>query len=79
MTTNLSKVNSFILNSYIDTINNFVGEKIINEVDEEKALNLNGDTFEFFEKLAHRIANTKNRLNTKSCSRNCIFRKVDGK
>lgn len=69
MTTNLSKVNSFILNSYIDTINNFVGEKIINEVGEEKALSLNNDTFEFFEKLAHRI------VDTKSCSRNCVLRR----
>ena len=69
MTTNLSKVNSFILNSYIDTINNFVGEKIINEVEEEKALSLDSDTFKFFEKLAHKI------INTKSCSRDCVFRK----
>lgn len=73
MTTNLSKVNSFILNSYIDTINNFVGEKIINEVDEEKASSLDNDTFKFFEKLAHKI------VNTKSCSRDCVFRKVGGK
>lgn len=73
MTTNLSRVNSFILNSYIDTINNFVGEKIINEVDEEKASSLDSDTFKFFEKLSHRI------VNTKSCLRNCIFRKVGGK
>lgn len=73
MTTNLSKVNSFILNSYIDTINNFVGEKIINEVDEEKASSLDSDAFKFFEKLTHKI------VNTKICSRNCIFRKVGGK
>lgn len=73
MATNLSKVNSFILNSYIDTINNFVGEKIINEVEEEKALSLDNDTFKFFERLAHRI------VNTKSCSRNCTFRKAGGK
>ena len=65
MTTNLSRVNSFILNSYIDTINNFVGEKIINEVDEEKASSLDSDTFRI--------------VNTKSCLRNCIFRKVGGK
>lgn len=69
MTTNLSKVNSFILNSYIDTINNFVGEKIVNEVDEEKASSLDSDTFEFFAKLAHKV------VNTKSCSRNCFLRK----
>ena len=69
MTTNLSKVNSLILNSYINTINNFVGEKIINEVDEESASSLDSDTFKFFEKLAHKI------VNTKSCSRNCVFRK----
>ena len=73
MTTNLSKVNSFILNSYIDTVNNFVGEKIINEVDEENASSLDKDTFKFFEKLAHRI------INIKSCSRNCFLRKVGGK
>lgn len=76
MTTNLSKVNSFILNSYIDTINHFVGEKIINEVDEKKASSLDSDTFKFFEKLAHRIVNTNKIVDTKSCSRNCIFRKV---
>lgn len=70
MTTNLSKVNSFILNSYIDTINNFIGEKIINEVNEETASGLDKDTYKFFEKLAHRI------INTKSCSRNCFLRKA---
>lgn len=70
MATNLSKVNSLILNSYVNTINNFVGEKILNEVDEEYASNLDKDTFKFFEKLAHRI------MDTESCSRNCIFRKV---
>lgn len=73
MTTNLSKVNSFILNSYINTINNFVGEKIVNEVDEETASGLDEDTFKFFEKLAHSI------VNTKSCSRNYFLRKVGGK
>ena len=59
---------NLILNTYIDTINNFVGEKIINEVDEDKALSLNNDTFKFFEKLSHKI-NT-----LKECKRNCIFR-----
>lgn len=73
MTTNLSKVNSLILNSYITTINNFVGEKIINEVDEEIASSLDKDTFKFFEKLTHTI------INTKSYSRNCVFRKVGEK
>ena len=73
MATNLSKVNSLILNSYINTINNFVGEKIINEVDEENASGLDKDTFKFFEKLAHKI------VNIKSCSRNCFLRKVDRK
>lgn len=73
MTTNLSKVNSLILNSYINTINNFVGEKIVNEVDEETASGLDKDTYKFFGKLAHKI------VNIKSCSRNCIFRKVGGK
>lgn len=68
MTTNLKNINSFILNSYIVTINEFVGEKIICEVDEEKARNLDNDTFKFFEKLAHKI-NT-----LKECKRNCIFR-----
>ena len=73
MTTNLSKVNSLILNSYINTINNFVGEKIVNEVDEETASGLDKDTFKFFEKLAHKI------VNTKSCSRDCFLRKVGEK
>ena len=40
MVTNLEKINSFILNSYIETINEFVGEKIVCEVSEEKARNL---------------------------------------
>lgn len=73
MTTNLSRLNSLILNSYINTINNFVGEKIVNEVDEETVSGLDNATFEFFEKLAHKI------VNTKSCSRNCFLRKVGGK
>ncbi len=68
MATNLKKINSFILNSYIETINSFVGEKIVFEVSEEKAINLDKDTFNFFEKLAHKI-NT-----LKECKRNCIFR-----
>lgn len=69
MVTNLKNVNSFILNSYIETINEFVGEKIVCEVSEEKAKNLDKDTFKFFEKLAHKI-NT-----LKECNRNCIFRR----
>lgn len=55
MTTNLRNINSFILNSYIDTVNKFVGEKIINEVDESFAEKLDKDTFNFFEKLAYKI------------------------
>lgn len=70
MTTNLKNINSFILNSYIETINKFVGEKIICEVDEEQAMSLNKDTFKFFEKLACKI-NT-----LKECERNCIFRRL---
>lgn len=68
MVTNLEKINSFILNSYIETINEFVGEKIACEVSEEIARNLDKDVFKFFEKLAHKI----NIL--KECKRNCIFR-----
>lgn len=68
MATNLEKINSFILNSYIETINEFVGEKIACEVSEEMARNLDKDVFKFFEKLAHKI-NT-----LKECKRNCIFR-----
>lgn len=68
MATNLENVNSFILNSYIETINEFVGEEIICEVSEEKARNLDKDTIKFFEKLSHKI-NT-----LKECKRNCIFR-----
>ena len=68
MATNLKNVNSFILNSYIETINEFVGEKIACEVSEEMARNLDKDVFKFFEKLAHKI-NT-----LKECRRNCIFR-----
>lgn len=68
MATNLEKINSFILNSYIETINEFVGEKIACEVSEEIARNLDKDVFKFFEKLAHKI-NT-----LKECKRNCIFR-----
>lgn len=69
MTTNLKNINSFILNSYIETINNFIGEQIICEADEEQASKLNEDTFKFFEKLAHKIKTLK------ECKRNCIFRR----
>lgn len=69
MSTNLKNVNSFILNSYINTVNGFVGENIVSEVDEETASGLDKDTFRFFEKLSKKI------IQTKSCSRNCIFRK----
>jgi hypothetical protein len=69
MTSNLKNINSFILNSYIGTINKFVGEKIINDVAETKAEELNEDTFKFFEKLAHKINSLK------ECQRNCVFRK----
>ncbi len=69
MTTNLKNVNSFILNSYIETINEFVGEEIIYEVDEEQASKLNDDVFEFLGKIAHKIETLK------ECKRNCIFRR----
>ena len=68
MVTNLKYVNSLILNSYIETINEFVGEEIIYEVNEEKARNLDNDTFKFFEKLAHKIKTLK------ESKRNCVFR-----
>lgn len=68
MTTNLKYVNSFILNSYVKTINEFVGEQVLYEVDEEQASKLNDDVFEFFRKLAHKIETLK------ECKRNCIFR-----
>lgn len=68
MATNLEKVNSFILNSYIEIVNEFVGEKIVCEVSEEQARNLDKDTFKFFEKLAYKITILK------ECKRNCIFR-----
>lgn len=68
MATNLEKINSFILNSYIEIVNEFVGEKIVCEVSEEEAKNLDKDTSKFFEKLAHKITTLK------ECKRNCIFR-----
>lgn len=68
MATNLEKINSFILNSYIEVVNEFVGEKIVYGVSEEEARNLDKDTFKFFEKLAHKITTLK------ECKRNCIFR-----
>lgn len=69
MATNIRNINSFILNSYIDTVNKFVGEKIVNEVDERIAERLDKDTFNFFEKLSKRINNLQ------KCKRNCWFRK----
>lgn len=37
---NLKYINSFILNSYIDEINEFVGEEIVSPTNEELASNL---------------------------------------
>lgn len=70
MASNLKNIDSFILNSYISTINEFVGEKVICEVNESVAQKaISNNTFEFFEKLSHRI----NEL--RECKRACVFRK----
>lgn len=73
MSTNLKYVNSFLLNGYIDEINEFVGEKIISHTNESVASNLDYDTFVFFKKLAMKIFETK--INKQNCFRNCCFRK----
>lgn len=74
MSTNLKYVNSFLLNGYIDEINEFVGEKIISHTNESVASNLNNDTFEFIRKLAEKIAEVQK--DKTYCIRNCCFRKV---
>lgn len=73
MVTRLKDVNSFILNCYIDEINEFVGEEIVSQTNEKIASNLDNDTFEFFRKLAMKIFETK--INKQNCFRNCCFRK----
>ena len=77
MSTNLKYVNSFLLNGYIDEINEFVGEKIISHTNESVASNLDDDTFVFFQKLAMKIFETK--INKQNCFRNCCFRKIGKK
>lgn len=74
MVTRLKDVNSFLLNSYIDKINEFVGEEIVSQTNEELASNLDNDTFGFFRKLALRISEVK-RDKTR-CVRNCYFRSI---
>lgn len=68
MATKLNNINSFILNHYVDIVNNFVGEKIINNFDEKTATELHEDMFKFFEKLSFKIQES-------NCSRKCPFRK----
>ena len=70
---NLKYINSFILNSYIDEINEFVGEEIVSPTNEKLASNLDNDTFEFFRKLALRISEVKR--DKAHCVRNCYFRR----
>ena len=70
---NLKDVNSFLLNRYIDKINEFVGEEVISHTDEEVACSINNDTFEFIRKLAERIAEVQK--DKTYCVRNCCFRK----
>lgn len=73
MVTRLKDVNSFILNCYIDEINEFVGEEIVSQTNEKIASNLDNDTFEFFRKLALRISEVKR--DKAHCVRNCYFRR----
>lgn len=73
MSTKLKNINSFLLNCYIDEINEFVGEEIVSPTNEELASNLDNDTFEFFRKLALRISGVKK--DKACCVRNCCFRK----
>lgn len=72
---NLKYINSFILNSYIDEINEFVGEEIVSYTNEELASNLDNDTFEFFRKLALRISEVER--DKARCVRNCCFRRYN--
>lgn len=55
MATNLSKIHSFLLNHYIDTINDFVGETIIEHVNEEKAIKTDEETVKFFQSCRIRL------------------------
>mgnify|MGYP006993850247 CR=1 FL=1 len=71
---NLKDVNSFLLNCYIDKINEFVGEEVISHTTEELACNLNNNTFEFIRKLAERISEVQR--DKTHCVRNCCFRKI---
>lgn len=73
MSTKLKNINSFILNCYIDEINEFVGEEIVSPTTEELASSLNNDTFEFFRKLALKISEVER--DKARCIRNCCFRK----
>lgn len=59
MVTRLKDINSFILNSYIDEINKFVGEEIVSPTNEELTSTCNSDVFEFFRKLATKITEVK--------------------
>lgn len=65
----------FLLNSYIDKINEFVGEEIVSQTNEELASNLDNDTFEFFRKLALRISEMER--DKSRCVRNCHFRRYN--
>lgn len=73
MVTRLKDVNSFLLNSYIDKINEFVGEEIVSSTNEKIASNLDNDTFEFFRKLALKISEVER--DKARCVRNCYFRR----
>lgn len=75
MVTRLKDVNSFLLNSYIDKINEFVGEEIVSQTNEELASNLDNDTFEFFRKLALRISEMER--DKSRCVRNCYLRRYN--
>lgn len=72
---NLKYINSFILNFYIDEINEFVGEKVISHTNESVACNLDYDTFEFMRKLAMRISEVER--DKARCVRNCCFRRYN--
>lgn len=72
---NLKDVNSFLLNCYIDKINEFVGEEVISHTDEEVACSINNDTFEFIRKLAMKISEVER--DKARCVRNCCFRRYN--
>ena len=72
MATNLKNINSFILNSYIDEINDFLGEKLIEHVDESTAIKHDSDgVYELLMKLSRQICY----IRPCSCYRKCPFRK----